>query len=119
MTSRVGQGFYRQELFRKFSGKCAVTGNDLEEILIASHIVPWRLSSDEERLDPDNGILLSPLYDALFDKHIITFADDGTMEVSEQFTERLSNLNIDKNLKIDVSEGMKKYLRRHREQFRK
>tara|TARA_B110000208_G_scaffold129510_1_gene157224 strand:- start:679 stop:1524 length:846 start_codon:yes stop_codon:yes gene_type:complete len=118
VTSRVGQGFYRKELVKKFCGKCAVTGNDLEEILIASHIVPWRDSSDEERLDPDNGILLSPLYDALFDKHIITFSDNGSMEVSEQFTERLNSLDIDTNLKIVVSEGMKKYLARHRDQFR-
>ena len=103
---------------KKFCGKCAVTGNDLEEILIASHIVPWRDSSDEERLDPDNGILLYPLYDALFDKHIITFSDDGSMEVSEQFIERLNSLDIDTNLKIVVSEGMTKYLARHRDQFR-
>jgi len=96
-----------------------VTKNEVEEILIASHIVSWRHSSDEERLDPDNGILLSPLYDALFDKHMIAFSDDGVMEVSAQFAKCLSNLNIDKNLKIDVSEGMKKYLRKHREQFRK
>mgnify|MGYP000991000094 CR=1 FL=1 len=119
VTSRVGQGFYRQQLLRKFISKCAVTGNDVEEILIASHIVPWRLSSDEERLDPDNGILLSPLYDALFDKHMITFSDDGIMEVSSQFEKRFTNTNLDKTLKIEVNQGMKKYLRRHREQFRK
>jgi hypothetical protein len=47
-------------------------------------------------------------------EHMITFRGDGTMEVSAQFTKSLSNLNIDKNLKIDVSEGMKKYLRGNR-----
>lgn len=118
VTSRVGQGKYRQDLLKKFGRKCAVTNNDIEEVLIASHIVPWKDSSDEERLDPDNGILLSPLYDALFDKHIITFQDDGAMEISSQYMKNLSNLNIAKTLKIDVSEGMKKYLKRHREQFR-
>ncbi len=96
-----------------------MTKCEVEEILIASHIVPWRHSSDEERLDPDNGILLSPLYDALFDKHMITFSDDGEMKVSAQFERNLSTLNIDKNLRLDVREGMKKYLRKHREEFRR
>jgi hypothetical protein len=48
-----------------------------------------------------------------------TFGDDEIMEVSTQFTKSFSNLNIDKNLKIDVSKGMKQYLRKHREEFRK
>ena len=47
-------------------------------------------------------------------EHMITFRYDGTMEVSAQFTKSFSNLNIDTNLKIDVSEGMKKYLRGNR-----
>ena len=47
-------------------------------------------------------------------EHMITFRGDGKMEVSAQFTKSLSKLNIDKNLKIDVSEGMKKYLRGNR-----
>jgi putative restriction endonuclease len=66
-----------------------------------------------------NEILLSPLYDALFDKHMIIFKDDVIMEVSAQFTTSLSNLNIDNNLKVYISEGMKKYLRKHREELRK
>ena len=77
VISRVGQGYYRQELIKKFNCRCTVTSIDSEEILIASRIVPWRLSTDEERLDVENGILLSPLYDALFDKHLISFNDDG------------------------------------------
>jgi predicted restriction endonuclease len=89
VTSRVGQGYYRQKLIKKFNGKCAVTKNDVEEILIANHIVPWRHSSDEERLDPDNGILLSPLYDALFDKHMITFGDDGSISTVHKKFEQL------------------------------
>ena len=47
------------------------------------------------------------------------FGDDGIMEISAQFAKILSNLNIEQNLKIDVSEDMKKYLRKHREKFRK
>jgi hypothetical protein len=96
LTIRVGQGYYRQELIKIFRDKSAVTNNVVEAILIASHIVPWLHLSDEESIDPDNEILLSPLYDALFDKHMITFRDDGIMKESTQFTTSLSKLNIDK-----------------------
>lgn len=118
VTSRVGQGYYRQELIRKFNGECAVTKSDVEEILIASHIVPWSKSSDDERLDVDNGILLSPLYDALFDKHLISFTDEGEMLVSNNIEAQTNYLNIEKALKIKVTYGMKKYLKRHRDEFR-
>ena len=118
VTSRVGQGFYRQELIKKFDNKCAVTGINLEEILIASHIIPWRHSNDEERLDIENGILLSPLYDALFDKNLISFQDNGDIIISKQIqdTELISLVDINANIKI--AEGMKKYLINHRSQLR-
>ena len=118
VTSRVGQGFYRQELIKKFDNKCAVTGINVEEILIASHIVPWRHSNDEERLDVENGILLSPLYDSLFDRNLISFEDNGEIIISEkvQDKELISLLNF--NSKIKISEGMKKYLNIHRSKLR-
>lgn len=118
VTSRVGQGFYRQELIKKFDNKCAVTGINLEEILIASHIIPWRHSNDEERLDIENGILLSPLYDSLFDKNLISFQDNGDIIISKkiQDTELISLIDINANIKI--TEGMKKYLINHRSQLR-
>ena len=114
VISRVGQGYYRQELIKKFNGRCAVTSIDREEILIACHIVPWRLSTDEERLDVDNGILLSPLYDALFDKHLISFKDDGEILIANSIKDDNLKTNIRLNAKIIVTEGMKKYLSRHR-----
>ena len=114
VISRVGQGYYRQELIKKFNCRCAVTSIDREEILIASHIVPWRLSTDEERLDVDNGILLSPLYDALFDKHLISFNDDGEILIANSIKDDNLKTNIRLNAKIIVTEGMKKYLYHHR-----
>ncbi len=53
------------------------------EVLIASHIVGWKNSSNEERLDVHNGILLSPTYDALFDKHLISFENNGKIILSD------------------------------------
>ena len=118
VTLRVGQGFYRQELIKKFDNKCAVTGINLEEILIASHIIPWRHSNDEERLDIENGILLSPLYDSLFDKNLISFQDNGDIIISKKIQDTKLISLIDINANIKITEGMKKYLINHRSQLR-
>ncbi len=115
----MGQGYYRQKIVDKFNGSCAVTGSDLSEILIASHIVPWCLSSDEERLDVENGILLSPNYDALFDKHLISFNDDGSIIISDMLLgEDKDRLGINVSAKIIVTKGMKNYLAKHRANLR-
>lgn len=83
VVSRVGQGAYRKSIINRWEGQCAVTGfNDLQ-ILIASHIHPWKDASNEERLDINNGILLSPTYDALFDRHLITFDNNGKIVLAE------------------------------------
>ena len=70
----------------KWNGECPITGIDLKSILIASHIVPWKEATDEERLDVENGILLSPLYDSLFD-NLISFSDEGKIVMSGKITE--------------------------------
>jgi predicted restriction endonuclease len=119
VTSRVGQGYYRQEILRRFEGRCAVTGVNSEELLIASHIVPWRDSNEFERLDVNNGILLSPTYDALFDKHLISFEDDGHIVLSTNLPANLfASLGVSGIEKIKVFEGMKVYVLRHRENLR-
>ncbi len=115
VTSRVGQGYYRQEILKKWDGKCSVTNCQISDILISSHIKSWRDSNDSERLDPDNGILLSPSVDSLFDKHLISFVDDGSMVVSSKITEAdLNSIGLSSDMKIKVTEGMKKYLAYHR-----
>lgn len=119
VTTRVGQGYYRQAILERFKKVCAVTGTGPEEILIASHIVPWRDSNDYERLDPDNGILLSPTYDALFDKHLISFREDGSIVVGETLSaDQQAKLGLSGNETIQVTEGMKFYLIRHRAKLR-
>ena len=118
VVSRVGQGYYRQQIIEKWNGSCPITKSNLKSILISSHIVPWSESNDEERLDVENGILLSPNIDSLFDKHLISFEDDGSILISEKVD--LSNrdsLGINEEIKILITEGMKKYLKRHRERF--
>ena len=84
VTSRVGQGAYRKRIIHRWEYKCAVTNFNKLDILIASHIVPWSKATDHERLDVNNGLLLSPTYDALFDKHLITFDNKGKIQLSDK-----------------------------------
>lgn len=83
VTSRVGQGAYRKSIIHRWNYQCAVTGFDNLSVLVASHIHPWSSASDKERLDVENGILLSPTYDALFDRHLISFENDGRIILSD------------------------------------
>ena len=83
VTSRVGQGAYRKRIIHRWEYQCAVTKFNKLEILIASHIIPWSKSTDTERLDVHNGILLSPTYDALFDRHLISFDHQGKIILSD------------------------------------
>jgi hypothetical protein len=114
VTSRVGQGYFRNQLIEKFDNKCAVTQSKLNKVLIASHIVPWSEASDIERLDVNNGLLLSPLYDALFDKHFISFNQSGKIIVSTHLSDEIRLLNIDLSASISINKKMEPYLQRHR-----
>ncbi|MDP3521846.1 MAG: HNH endonuclease [Hydrogenophaga sp.] len=75
IQARIGQGRFRADVTRLWGrGEvCALTGIALPELLIASHIKPWRDSSNEERLDPANGLLLATHADKLFDRHLLSF----------------------------------------------
>lgn len=79
--ARNGQGKYRSELLEECPF-CPITKINDERLLIASHIKPWVVSNDREKIDPHNGYMLSPLYDRLFDKGLISFTDDRRMMVS-------------------------------------
>ena len=81
VKSRRGQGIYRQNL-EGFEKACRVTGVTNRRHLRASHIKPWRFSTTFEKLDGNNGLLLSPHIDHLFDQGFISFADDGALIVS-------------------------------------
>jgi len=75
VKTRVNQSVFRQMVMVNYSSKCAITGMDIPDLLFASHILPW--SKDEnERLNPENGICLSALYDRAFDKGYIGFDKD-------------------------------------------
>lgn len=70
VKARVNQSVFRQMVLSNYSTKCAITEIDLPELLLASHIMPWS-KNEEHRLNPENGICLSALYDKAYDKGII------------------------------------------------
>ncbi|MDH4562316.1 HNH endonuclease [Pseudomonas sp. BN411] len=76
IKARIGQGGYREALLAYWGG-CAVTDCSVPELLRASHIKPWRAASAGERLDPYNGLLLTPNLDLAFDQGLISFDDEG------------------------------------------
>jgi 5-methylcytosine-specific restriction protein A len=119
VNTRVGQGAYRKRIIHRWEYQCAVTGFHHQPVLIASHIVPWKHADDDERLDVNNGILLSPIYDALFDKHLISFENSGKIILSDSITEtaykKVGVTGIEK-IKRFNSDNIP-YLERHRGQL--
>ncbi len=102
----------------KWNYKCAVKGFSLVNILISSHLKSWSENNDEERLDLNNGILLSPNIDYLFDKHSISFQDDAFIINSIRIAdENLSKLGIAKTIKIEVNSDMITNLKYHKNKF--
>jgi hypothetical protein len=87
VIQRIGQDLFRDALMDYWDGRCPMTGITEPALLRASHIVPWADCSDAQRLDVHNGLLLSALWDAAFDRGLVSFADDGTPLVSTQLSE--------------------------------
>lgn len=78
VVQRVGQEIFRDRLMTYWQGGCPLTGITDPALLRASHIIPWKdCSDDAERLNVHNGLLLSALWDAAFDRGLVTFDDDG------------------------------------------
>lgn len=115
ILSRVGQGKFRDELIRLW--KCCTISKFADtRFLIASHIKPWKRSTNQEKIDKYNGLLLLPTYDKLFDLGFISFEDNGKILISKSLTE-FDKLGIDRNIKIDIKEYNKKYLKYHRHEI--
>ncbi len=103
INARVGQGIFREKIIEKYDGKCIVTGVDDKRILFASHIRPWSVSTNEQRLSSENGFLLSPLYDKLFDVGLITFNEKGNIICSKELdNNNIDLLDIDRNKKYNL-----------------
>jgi putative restriction endonuclease len=91
----VNQNVFRRIIMMNYGGKCALTGIDIPELLVASHIKPWA-KCKEERLNPDNGICLSSLYDDSFDKGLIGFDNNYRVVLSKRLTNNFDKSYYDK-----------------------
>ena len=114
VRQRVNQGIFRDRLLEN-NNKCVLCNVDDEHLLIASHIKPWSESEPGEKLDPDNGFLMCPNHDKLFDGGYISFDDEGKIMISPELSDvNRMFMNVNVNMKIDLSEGNKRYLLYHR-----
>lgn len=117
IKARIGQDKFRRALLNG-QRKCVMCGMDVEELLIASHIKSWRDSTNDERLDINNGLILCVNHDALFDKNFISFNDDGKIIISKRIlTQQMNLLRIDEEMKINFNEATKLYMKSHRLNF--
>lgn len=99
---RRGQDKYRKRLEQLWDSRCAVTGVGIPEVLRASHAKPWKdCKTGQERLDPFNGFLLTANLDALFDKFLISFDDDGHILISPSLSmSDLGKMGITADLRL-------------------
>ena len=119
MKTRVGQYFFRMAVLNSYENRCCVTGLKRTELLVASHIKPWKVSDERtERTNPTNGLCLNSLHDKAFDRGLITLdknykiivsrkLKDTDMDSETKSLEKLEKILSDK--KIDIrSSNMKR-----------
>jgi predicted restriction endonuclease len=114
VKTRIGQGQFRRELIDHWRG-CAVTKYPDCAFLIASHIKPWSASTNEERLDKHNGLLLLANLDKAFDLGYVSFNEKGNILISEQL-EEYQTLGIEKDMSVLLVKAHQDYLAFHREE---
>jgi len=118
ILSRIGQGSFRRELLYR-ERVCRVTGISDKRLLIASHIKPWSHSNDKEKLDPNNGLLLSPNLDKVFDEGLISFSSSGGILISKKISKLTAKqLGVKQNINIGpLNISQKRYMKYHRERI--
>jgi GNAT superfamily N-acetyltransferase len=117
IRARRGQGIFKQRVMR-IERRCRITGVSRLTHLLASHCKPWRDSSNEERLNGENGLLLTPSIDHLFDRGFIGFEDSGELIISPvAHRPSLQRMGIEVERVINVggfTEGQRNFLEFHR-----
>lgn len=88
IRQRVNQAVFRSMVLSNYENRCAITGINIPELLVAGHIIPWTESTPQQRLDPENGVCLSALYDKAFDRGLISISpDDYSISLSPALRE--------------------------------
>ena len=120
IMSRIGQGKFKENV-KRFENKCRVTKVDRIEHLRASHLKPWRRSDNKERLEGENGLLLTPTIDHLFDRGYISFENNGDLLISPvSHTSSLERMGLPTHEKCNVggfTDQQKVFLEFHREEI--
>jgi putative restriction endonuclease len=118
IVARRGQGLFKERVM-EIETRCRITGVTNPIHLRASHCKPWRDSDNQERLNGENGLLLTPTIDHLFDRGFISFEDSGVLIVSPvAHVPSLNRMGIETNSIVNVgtfTEGQKQFLGYHRE----
>lgn len=116
IEARRGQAQFRQALLDRWGYRCAVSGVAIPEILRASHIKSWSDSNAAERLNPANGLLLAPQYDALFDRGFVSFRPDGSICLAQHLAQRdLGRLGVSgADRLVSVPTDSQPFLAQHR-----
>lgn len=109
---RIGQGTFRQKLIAYWQA-CAVTGYKGTGLLVASHIKPWRACSNAERLNPFNGLLLTPNLDSAFDAGLISFGQDGLISISPLLSNP-QQLGIEAGMRVKLLDSHQPFMDFHR-----
>lgn len=117
VRARVGQGLFKQRVMQ-IETSCRITGVNNLSHLVASHCKPWRDSTNEERLNGEIGLLLTPSIDHLFDRGFIGFEDSGDLIISPvAHRPSLQKMGVETNRLVHVgqfAEGQRKFLDYHR-----
>lgn len=117
IRARRGQGLFKQRVMQ-IETRCRITLVDNPTHLLASHCKPWRDSSNEERLNGENGLLLTPTIDHLFDRGFIGFEDSGELIISPvAHGPSLQRMGVETNRRVNVgtfTEGQRQFLEYHR-----
>ena len=105
---RKGQDYFRRMILTNYGGRCALTGIDIPQLLLASHIIPWAdKSHKKDRLNPCNGICLSALYDKAFDQGLITISpDDYSVVLSSALRDNEKKEYFDKYFGIIIGKKL-------------
>jgi hypothetical protein len=118
VRSRIGQGLFKDRV-KKIETRCRITQVDNPVHLVASHCKPWRDANNEERLNGENGLLLTPSIDHLFDRGFIGFENNGELIISPvAHRPSLQRMGIETGETVNVgtfTEGQREFLEFHRE----
>jgi putative restriction endonuclease len=117
IRARRGQGIFKQRVM-EIESCCRITGVNNLNHLLASHCKPWRDSSNEERLNGENGLLLTPSIDHLFDRGFIGFENSGNLIISPvAHRPSLTRMGVETTRSVNVgtfTQGQREFLEYHR-----